>query len=55
MANQKFNFYASVNNNVARIVKTWTECEKIIANPGGKKKGGFHLQTSRRILAGVGV
>lgn len=39
MANKKFNFYASVNNNIARIVKTWTECEKIIAKPGGKKKG----------------
>ena len=50
MSNQKFNFYASVNNNVARIVKTWTECEKIIANPGGKKKGAFTYKQAEEYL-----
>ncbi|MFH4590269.1 ribonuclease H family protein [Vibrio alginolyticus] len=50
MANKKFNFYASVNNNIARIVKTWTECEKIIANPGGKKKGAFTYKQAEEYL-----
>ncbi|EGQ8161649.1 hypothetical protein GUA36_23315 [Vibrio parahaemolyticus] len=50
MANQKFNFYASVNNNVARIVKTWTECEKIIAKPGGKKKGAYTYKQAEEYL-----
>ncbi|TKF80871.1 hypothetical protein FCV62_05030 [Vibrio kanaloae] len=50
MANQKFNFYASVNNNKARIVKTWTECEKIIANPGGKKKGAYTYKQAEEYL-----
>ncbi|HHC7359228.1 TPA: hypothetical protein ACN30T_002600 [Vibrio parahaemolyticus] len=50
MANKKFNFYASVNNNIARIVKTWTECEKIIANPGGKKKGAYTYKQAEEYL-----
>ncbi|MDF4994798.1 hypothetical protein ACEV8O_19205 [Vibrio parahaemolyticus] len=50
MSNQKFNFYASVNNNKARIVKTWTECEKIIANPGGKKKGAYTYKQAEEYL-----
>ncbi len=50
MANQKFNFYASVNNNIARIVKTWTECEKIIAKPGGKKKGAYTYKQAEECL-----
>ncbi|WP_218747597.1 hypothetical protein [Vibrio parahaemolyticus] len=50
MSNQKFNFYASVNNDIARIVKTWTECEKIIANPGGKKKGAFTYKQAEEYL-----
>lgn len=50
MSNQKFNFYASVNNDIARIVKTWTECEKIIANPGGKKKGTFTYKQAEEYL-----
>ncbi|HCD5200355.1 MULTISPECIES: hypothetical protein [Vibrio harveyi group] len=50
MANKKFNFYASVNNNKARIVKTWTECEKIIANPGGKKKGAYTYKQAEEYL-----
>ncbi|EOG5906725.1 hypothetical protein ACLF2M_003314 [Vibrio vulnificus] len=50
MANKKFNFYASVNNNIARIVKTWTECEKIIAKPGGKKKGAYTYKQAEEYL-----
>ncbi|MDF4307241.1 hypothetical protein P3697_08890 [Vibrio parahaemolyticus] len=50
MSNQKFNFYASVNNNIARIVKTWAECEKIIANPGGKKKGAYTYKQAEEYL-----
>lgn len=50
MANQKFNFYASVNNDIARIVKTWTECEKIIAKPGGKKKGAYTYKQAEECL-----
>ncbi|HBH7908643.1 hypothetical protein P3602_19670 [Vibrio parahaemolyticus] len=50
MANKKFNFYASVNNNISRIVKTWTECEKIIANPGGKKKGAYTYKQAEEYL-----
>lgn len=50
MANKKFNFYASVNNNIARIVKTWTECEKIIAKPGGKKKGAYTYKQAEECL-----
>ncbi|EGQ8946085.1 hypothetical protein MX715_003089 [Vibrio parahaemolyticus] len=50
MANKKFNFYASVNNNIAHIVKTWTECEKIIANPGGKKKGAYTYKQAEEYL-----
>lgn len=36
----KYNFYAAINDNNARIVTTWDECAAIaVGTPGGDKKG----------------
>ncbi|SGZ10009.1 Putative uncharacterized protein [Moritella viscosa] len=46
-----FYYYASINNNDARVVTTWAECAAIaIGKPGGDNKGAFTYEGAEKYL-----